>query len=38
LLCDPEIGRFVRILSKANIVVMTTNEFIAKGLEAGEKE
>lgn len=32
LLCDPEIGGFVGILSEANIVIMATNEFIAEGL------
>lgn len=38
LLRDPEISGLVGVLSKANIVIMATNEFIAEGLQAGEKE
>lgn len=38
LFCDPEIGRGTRFLTKANVVLMTTDELIAQGLKTREEE
>lgn len=35
---DPEIRRLSLLLSKANIVIMSADELVSQGLEAGEEE